>query len=95
MPNPLDFGHLLEGTIEQDPISDRYSIRTVDAQGKPISVDLDELFARFIGQDVRMTLVSLESLAELAKLVEEGGGGGQVLGIPRDQLPPVPFNRKP
>jgi hypothetical protein len=95
MPNPLDFGHLIEGTIEQDPLTDRFSVRTVDAGGKPISVDIGELLAKFVGKEVRFTLASIEALGELAKMVEEGGTG-QVMGLHPDQLA-IPFNiqRKP
>lgn len=90
MPDPLNFGHLIEGTVEQDPMTDEFQIRTVDAQGNPATVRINELFAQFVGQDVRLTVASFEALNQLAKLVEERGGG-QVMGITPDQLP-IPFN---
>jgi hypothetical protein len=88
---PNSFGHLLEGTIEQDPLTDRYVLRVKDAKGRPGTVDLQALFAHFVGQEVRLTLASFENLNKLAQLVESQGGGGQVLGLHPSELP-VPFN---
>lgn len=93
--DPRNLGHLLEGTIEQDPMTDRFSLRTVDEVGRPVSVDLHELLGQYVGQDVRITLASLKNLQKLAELVEEAGGGS-VMGIQPEDIP-VPFNiaRKP
>jgi hypothetical protein len=74
-------GHLLEGVVEQDPMTDRYRIRIVDPEGNPTSVDLQELLAQYKGKEVRLTLASLENLAKLAELVESQGGGGRVQAI--------------
>lgn len=88
--NPITLGHLIEGTVEQDPLTDRYVIHTVDPKGRPVTVDVQTLLAAYIGKEVRLTLASFENLAKLAKLVE-GQGGGQVFGIKPDELP-VPFD---
>lgn len=88
--NPLQLGHLIEGVVEQDPLSDRYVIHTLDPRGQPITVDVQALLAGFVGQEVRLTLASFENLAKLAQLVE-GQGGGQVFGVQPEELP-VPFN---
>jgi hypothetical protein len=74
------FGHLIEGTVEQDPMTDRYVIRTVDADGNPVTFDPEKAFASLVGREVRFTLASFEDLSRLAKLVEEQGGG-QVEGV--------------
>jgi hypothetical protein len=74
MADPLNFGHLIEGVVEQDPITDRYVIRTEDAQGHPVSFDVQEALAKFKGKEVRLTLASFENLERLAKMVEEQGG---------------------
>lgn len=79
-------GHLLEGVVEQDPLTDHYQIRTVDSDGRHVSVDLSELLERYRGKPVRLTLASLENLAKLAALVESQGGGGQVTGVGSDLL---------
>lgn len=84
MSYPLNLGHLVEGVVEQDPMTERYVIRTCDSTGKPFTFDPQEALAKLKGQEVRFTLASFENLAKLAKLVEEQGGG-EVLGIyPQD-----------
>lgn len=88
---PIKLGHLIEGVVEQDPLTDRYVIHTVDAKGKPVTVDVQNLLAEFVGKEVRLTLASFENLAQLARLVEQQGGG-QVFGLHPEQLPQVPFN---
>lgn len=87
--HPLSLGHLLEGRIEQDPITDKLSLRTVDGSGKPVSVDLQALLTQFVGKDVRMTLIGLNDLQRLAELVEQGGEENPVVGVyPQN----IPFN---
>lgn len=89
MVDTFNFGHLIEGTVEQDPLTDRYMIRTVDRAGQPVIVNLDTLFAKFVGQDVRFTLASFEGLVKLAAMVE---GAENVTGIPPEAFPAVPFD---
>lgn len=87
MSNRMDMGHLIEGVVEQDPMTDRFVIRTEDAKGKPVTFDLQEALAKYKGQEVRLTLASFENLQKLAALVEKQGGG-QVFGVfPDDILP--------
>lgn len=81
----MDLGHLIEGVIEQDPMTDRYVIRTEDAQGRPKIFDPQEAMAKYVGKEVRLTLATFENLARLAAMVEEQGTG-QVLGIYPDDL---------
>lgn len=88
--DPLQLGHLIEGVVEQDPMTDRYVIHTQDPQGRPVTVDIQALLAKFNGQEVRLTLASFENLAKLAQLVEQQGGG-QVFGVQPEALPSVPF----
>ena len=95
MPDPLAFGHLIEGRLEQDPMTDEYVIRTVDSKGKPKTVNLHEILASLKGEDVRFTLVSFENLARLAAMVEQEGGG-QVMGVATlDEIPGANVVRKP
>lgn len=89
-PSPIKLGHLIEGVVEQDPLTDRYVIHTVDGKGRPVTVDVQNLLAEFLGKEVRLTLASFENLAQLAKLVESQGGG-QVFGVQPEELK-VPFN---
>ena len=92
MTNPFQLGHLIEGTIEQDPMTDRYNIRTVNAQGQPETFDVQAALATLAGKEVRFTLVSLENLAKLAGLAE-GQGGGRVMGIRAEDIG-VPFDTR-
>lgn len=92
---PFDIGHLIEGVVEQDPMTDRYFIRATDDEGKPIRFDVQEALAKLAGQDVRFTLVSLEQLAKLAAMVEQAGGAeAQVTGLAPDNLPGFDVKRK-
>lgn len=84
--DPHDLGHLIEGVVEQDPMTDRYMIRIPDFEGKPAIVDLQDLLSIYKGKEVRLTLASLENLAKLAAYVEGQGGSGQVQGIGPDLL---------
>jgi len=93
MPDPFNMGHLVEGTAEQDPITDNLFIRTVDAEGKTGRFDVQGALAAHVGKEVRFTLVSFENLAKLAELVERGGGP-QVAGLAPDGLPGFDVKRK-
>ena len=91
MPNLNALGHIIEGVIEVNPMTEHYQIASQEVNGKVKTIDLHELLAQFVGKEVRLTLASFENLAELARIVESKGGG-QVYGITPDQLPTVPFN---
>lgn len=78
-------GHLIEGTLEQDPLTDEFSIRTLDSDGNPISVSLKELLSQYAGQDIRFTLNSFENLQKLADLV--GASEGLVQGVMPEDIP--------
>jgi hypothetical protein len=91
MSNTLEMGHLVEGIVEQDPMTDRYVIRAEGHDGRAIIFDLQTALAAFKGKEVRVTLNSFENLAKLARLVEEQGGG-LVQGVHPDEIPGVPFN---
>ena len=80
MPSLFDLGHLIEGTVEQDPMTDRYVIRTVDSSGKPLTFDVQSALAEYVGKEVRFTLASFDNLEKLAQMVEKQGTG-QVTGI--------------
>lgn len=76
---PLGIGHLIEGEVEQDPMTDRFNIRTIDTDGKTTTFDVQAALEALNGQGVRFTLVSLEDLAKLTKMVE--AQGESVLGL--------------
>lgn len=67
----MKLGHLIEGVVEQDPLTDRYVIQTVDSDGNPVTFDPEKALAALLGQEVRLTLASFDALAQLAALVED------------------------
>jgi hypothetical protein len=87
MATPFDLGHLIEGIVEQDPMTDRYVIRTEDAQGRPVTFDVQAALAKVKGKEVRLTLATFENLQKLAEMVEKQGNG-QVHGIYPDDIVP-------
>lgn len=95
--DPTTLGHLIEGVVEQDPMTDNYVIRTVDQDGKPVTFDVQEALAKLKGQEVRFTLASFENLARLSQIVEQMGADAQITGLAPDNLPGAPFqvHRKP
>lgn len=88
--DPQALGHILEGVVERDPLTDRYRIMSRGQNGAEYQ-DVQDLLALFEGKEVRFTLASFEGLARLAQMVEDAGGG-QVHGIMPEDLPTVPFN---
>lgn len=88
MPSSAVLGYFVEGVVEQDPMDDRYLIRTVDSQGRPVQFDVLDALSRMVGKEVRLTLNSFENLAELERLVRESGQ--DVLGIRAEDIPGVP-----
>jgi hypothetical protein len=90
-PEPSVLGHIIEGRVEQDPLTGRYQVMTVGADGKANVVDFQELAAPYMGKDVRLTLASFENLDKLARMAEHAGGG-MVSGVMPDDLPGVSFN---
>lgn len=73
----MNLGNLLEGVIERDPLDERLRLRTVDAQGNVLHVDLEDLLSRYEGQEVRFILMSLESIRAIQEMV----GGDEVVGV--------------
>ncbi len=75
--NKLDFKalniYLVEGIVEDDPMDNKGTIRTVGQQGNPLSFDPLPALARLKGQEVRLVLTPLASVAtveEYAKRLE-------------------------
>jgi hypothetical protein len=78
----MDFGHLVEGIIEQDPMTDRFVIRVEQPDGSVTTFDVQKALEAYNGQQVRMTLATLQTLDTLARMIEDGNdvvvGGGSV-----------------
>lgn len=88
--DPSALGHILEGVVERDPMTERYRIVSRGPNGVECQ-DVQELLALFEGKEVRFTLASFEGLSRLAQMVEDAGGG-QVYGVMPEDLPAATFN---
>lgn len=67
----LDFGVLVEGVVEIDPMTGRYLIRTTDRQERPIGIDVQKTMERYKGQSVRFILTPFETIEKLAQMAEQ------------------------
>lgn len=83
LPPNLDLGHLLEGVVELDPMTDTVQLRTVDQTGAQICIPLADLLKQYEGREVRLTLVPLESLMKIQAALEEAGQTVQAV-MPED-----------
>jgi hypothetical protein len=68
----LDFGYIVEGTVEKDPTTERFVIRTVDPQGAPLVFDPQRALGTYLGAEVRMILTSFETISRLQEMAEQG-----------------------
>lgn len=73
MANSLDMGHLVEGTVELDPVTGRHVVRTSGGV-----FDIQEVLAKYLGKTVRLTLADFDTLQRLADLIQNGA---QVEGL--------------
>ena len=62
--------YLVEGVVEVDPLDNTITIRTVDQQGQPFSFDPLPVLNRFNGQEIRLVLTPLASVATLEEYVK-------------------------
>lgn len=76
---PIDFGYIVEGVVERDPITGDHTIRTADGSGKPINFNVNAALARYAGQEVRFILTSFDTINRLERMANEGELGGQVV----------------
>lgn len=91
MPNEkLDFSqtYIVEGTVEQDPMTDRFTIHTHDQRtGRSISFDPEGALAMFKGQEVRLVLAPLAHIAEIERLVAKQQESGEEAFVVDPLLP--------
>lgn len=93
--NLADMGYLIEGVVEQDPMDERYRIRTVK-DGKQVLIDPQELLAKYNGQDVKLTLSSLALIQQLQEELEKHGGlPGKDSVVSIQDFPQSTVTRKP
>jgi hypothetical protein len=65
--------YLVEGVVEQDPMSDRFVIRTSTADGKPFTFDPQAVLGQLKGQEVRVVIAPLASVQQIEELVRQQG----------------------
>lgn len=59
--------YLVEGIVEQDPMSDRFVLHT-ESEGRPIIFDPQPVLAQFKGQEVRVIIAPLATIEQLMQL---------------------------
>lgn len=85
----IDFSqiYLVEGTVEQDPMTDQFTIHTVDPAGKAFSFDPNAALGRYKGQEVRLVIAPLVDIAKVEKLVQEQAASGEDAFVVEPMLP--------
>lgn len=76
--SPIDFGYIVEGTVERDPATMHCVIRTVDPQGAPLVFDLNRALANYLGTEVRVILTSFDTIQRLESMVGSGDMGADI-----------------
>lgn len=73
---PADqFGvYLVEGVVEQDPMTDRFVIQTMDQSGKPVVFDPQSVLEKLKGQEIRVIIAPLASIEEVERAVAAAEG---------------------
>ena len=64
----LDLGFMVTGVVQYDPSLKRYVLIVEDQKG----FDPQEAFKKYEGKEVRFTLASMETIATLSALVQNG-----------------------
>lgn len=59
-------GEIESGVLERDPLDDTYQIRTVDSEGRQKIRRLQDVFAEYVGREVRFTLARVDALEAAA-----------------------------
>jgi hypothetical protein len=76
--------YLVEGIVEQDPMTDRFMIQTVDQAGKPLTFDVQRALETFKGREIRVVLAPLATIEELERIVksQQAEGANVQVGEP-------------
>lgn len=70
--SPMDLGIMVEGVVELDPMTGRMVLRIQRPDGGNDFMDIQEQLERHKGKEIRFIVTPLESIAELARMVESG-----------------------
>jgi len=88
--NLSDLGHILDGVIERNPMSDKLQLHTLDVEGKSLVIDLEDLFSRYVGQEVKLTLAPMDNIRRLQEVLGDGEG---VVGLMPEDVPGATVNK--
>lgn len=69
--------YLVEGIVEQDPMSDRFTLRTVGPDGKPFTFDPQAVLGQLKGQEVRIVIAPMATVEHVEQLVQAQQNEGQ------------------
>ena len=67
----MDFGVVVEGVVELDPISGRMVIRSDSEKGFDY-LDVQEALTKYQGQEVRFIVAPFSTINQLAAMVDQG-----------------------
>ena len=68
----LDLGLIAEGVVELDPMTGHYVVRVEDEKGEVAFLDPQSQLERYKGEPVRFIITPLNTVGQIAKMVEEG-----------------------
>ncbi len=74
MPELTQGTHLVEGIVVRSP-GGRFVIQLTDEHGQVVVFDPQEALAQYEGQEVRMTVATMEALEALTRLYEAAQAG--------------------
>jgi len=73
--------YLVEGVVEQDPMTDRFVVRTEDQSGRPFSFDVQSALETFKGREIRVVLAPLATIEELEAMVKAQQEAGEKVEV--------------
>lgn len=67
----MDFGVVVEGVVELDPMTNRLVLRSEGENGFEYT-DVQAVLERYRGEEVRFVVAPFTTIRQLAQMVEEG-----------------------
>lgn len=68
----IDLGTFVEGVVELDPMSGRMVLRIPQDDGSNVFLDIQEQLLKYNGEEIRLIMTPVKTIAEVARLVEAG-----------------------
>lgn len=62
---------LVEGVVERDPITGYCTVRTSAEDGSPLSFDPQSVLTQLDGQEIRIVVAPLATIAQIEQLVRQ------------------------